>query len=595
MNAMKSVCFLLSLCVATSAAGSMPYDISDTPDSTGVPANAQKLPCTLFIRQTDYTDGTDGSDWECKVSAKDAQNAGASATANSAMVEIDGIDLVLAAKPDLQSGVTTLFAEGATLSDRTLTITASNTLSFDEISSSSTRRKRRKLSTTTGNLEVLVVRVTTNDGSLTKDAAGISDDMFGTGTDLVNFKSQTEACSNNAVTITPGTGSGIGCISDAGYAAGTTTTGETADCNWFENQMEGSARDECSSAVYGDLVDVNGSGRTARQACCVCNGGTPQSYNNDAMMTDGVIDISVNVNANGLNRFDLEDLVHNELEDLFYVTDLGDRFDNVLMCVPEGTFRASDNSVGWIAYAYVGGLLSVYNGDDQCNDPSTHLHEVGHNWGLEHASDNNDCIDDVLGNGYCNIEYGDMTGVMGYSRGQYDEAIFGNKYCFNGAHSWQLGWYTAYDHEIADPLTTAYVGKLAGVGKLPNVGTDESVVLKLAYSIQDYYVMYNHAIGANEGTVEGPNTVTVTSKETVAQSKTFLLAELQAGDWFTAQSSTAVPLFTIYVTAIDDSATGSADIEVFPGAFADRPDVTTGTPGSNGDPHCKYYYFHCFE
>ena len=53
------------------------------------------------------------------------------------------------------------------------------------------------------------------------------------------------------------------------------------------------------------------------------------------------------------------------------------------MCVPEGTFRPADGSVGWIAYAYIGGWLSVYNGDDQCNDPSTHLHEVGHNWGLE--------------------------------------------------------------------------------------------------------------------------------------------------------------------------------------------------------------------
>jgi hypothetical protein len=325
------------------------------------------------MRETDYTDGSDGSDWECKVSAKDAQSAGASSTARTAMVAIDGINLVLTVKPDIKSGVTTLFAEGATLSDRTLTITASSTLSFGEIASSSARRK---LSANTGPLEVLVVRVTTNDGSLTKDAAGISDDMFGTGTDLVNFKSQTEACSNNAVTISPGTGSGTGCADTTSYSAGTTTTGDAADCDWFENQMEiNNGRDECSSAFYGDYIDANGSGQTARQACCICNGGAPQSYNNDAMIADGVIDITVNVNANGLNRFDLEDLVENQLEDLFYVNDLGTRFDNVLMCVPQGTFRPSDSSTGWIAYAYVGGWLSVYNGDDQCNDPSTHLHE----------------------------------------------------------------------------------------------------------------------------------------------------------------------------------------------------------------------------
>ncbi|KAL3932014.1 MAG: hypothetical protein SGBAC_011048 [Bacillariaceae sp.] len=595
MNVLKSVLLFLALFVATSAAEGMPYDISETPDSTGVASNAQKLPCTLFIRETDYTDGTDGSDWECKVSAKDAMSAGAPSTATSAMVDIVGIEIVLQANDAIQSGVTTLFAEGALLADRTLTIVDTNTLTFGEVASGASRRK---LSANIGPLNVLVVRVTTNDGSLTKDAAGISDDLFGTGTDLVNFKSQAEACSNNAVTITPGTGFGTGCDSDAGYSAGTTTTGEAADCDWYENQMEQSNnRDECSSAVYGDFVDVNGSGKDARAACCVCGGGTPQVYDNSAIMSNGVIDISVNVNANGLNRFDLEDLVENQLEDLFHVTDMSTKFDNVLMCVPEGTFRPSDNSVGWIAYAYVGGWLSVYNGDDQCNDPSTHLHEVGHNWGLQHASDENDCIEDRLGNGYCNIEYGDMTGVMGYSRGRLDDEIFGNKYCFGGAHSWQLGWYTEYDEEI-DPLTTAYTGKLAGVGKLPNLDADEKIVLKLAFSIQDYYVMYNHAIGANEGTVEGVNTVTITSKEANSQAKTFLLAELESGGWFTAQTSANVPLFTVYVTSIDDSDDGSAQIEVFPGGFEDRPAMNTSTtPGSNGDPHFKtwkneHYEYH---
>lgn len=278
------------------------------------------------------------------------------------------MNLVLAANPNVQSGHTTLLAAGALLASHTMTVIASNDLYFGESASSSARRGRR-LSASSGNLDVLAVRVTTNDGALTRTAAQISDKVFGTDGDVVNFKSSTEDCSADAATINPasGTGSSPTCV-DGGafYAAGTDGSGALADCTWF-----GLYSNVC--ADYGTWADITGRSGTANSECCTCGGGTySHSY---APVVDGVIDLYLNTNAVGLDRFYLEDLAENYLEGIFSVSDLGTIFDNIMIFVPEGTFRDSDSSTAWIAYAYVGGFISVYNGDDQVAAANTHLHE----------------------------------------------------------------------------------------------------------------------------------------------------------------------------------------------------------------------------
>jgi len=111
----------------------------------------------------------------------------------------------------------------------------------------------------------------------------------------------------------------------------------------------------------------------------------------------------------------------------------------------------------------------------------------------------------------------------------------GPKMCFNGAQSWQLGWYRSKSVTL-DPLQQPWDGQLVGVSDYANSSnTGYKVILQLDARRQNiaYYVMFNRKNGVNEGTNEGANEVLLTSQ--VKQSgnldkKTTLLAKLDAGD-----------------------------------------------------------------
>ena len=59
-----------------------------------------------------------------------------------------------------------------------------------------------------------------------------------------------------------------------------------------------------------------------------------------------------------------------------------------------------------------------------------HKTQVGHNWNLAHASQQDEVCEDV-DDEEC-MEYGDQSGQMGYGAWE-NEQIEGLKFCFNGA------------------------------------------------------------------------------------------------------------------------------------------------------------------
>ena len=61
--------------------------------------------------------------------------------------------------------------------------------------------RRRKLATVVGVKEMLAVRIVAPDASTTSSESEIGDSWFGTNGDVVNFKSQYEACSYGKLTI----------------------------------------------------------------------------------------------------------------------------------------------------------------------------------------------------------------------------------------------------------------------------------------------------------------------------------------------------------------------------------------------------------
>jgi len=537
--------------------------------SAPVVEGRQNFPCLLQLRETDYADNTDGSDWNCWVFDTDAVSAGAGFGAQFANVEIKGIDLLITATNNsIISGTTTFFSKAAALEDHKLILTQEIFDQDDYELGVHEDSRRRRLASSKGQQRLLVVRVTTKDGQLGISSGDVSNHVFGTHGDKVNFKTNIEECSNNKAIIKPATASGSGCKNLPFTGSTKTRGGNYVDCRWYEHFEPNGGY--CS--WVGKWPDVGGGPHTAQSACCVCGGGQTTQFSNH--IVDGVFDMSVNIDAQNSNRFAIEEAVHNELVSAFHSSTISSIFDLVMICVPHGSYRGKDNSKQWRAYAYVGGYLSVYNGDENCINPAAQGHEVGHNWGLRHSSDLYD---------NWNVEYGDMTGVMGGTYGNRDEEIFGGKYCFNGAHSWQLGWYNDYN-KVVNPLQQNVTVGLAGVAKLPNIGS-ENIVVKVEDTYKNYYVMYNHAVGANAGTIEAINKVTVTSKVVNTDDFTYLEAKLSRGDHHTIPDfQGSGQSITIHVIDLDDSLRGSADVEIYRGTINDSPylaQLQAATPAPN--------------
>mmetsp|Transcript_20276 Transcript_20276/g.49715 ORF Transcript_20276/g.49715 Transcript_20276/m.49715 type:complete len:820 (-) Transcript_20276:44-2503(-) len=197
--------------------------------------------------------------------------------------------------------------------------------------------------------------------------------------------------------------------------------------------------------------------------------------------------------------------------------ELGDQFstaafnlaDFVMYCMPPDVMHPLD-----VAYAFMDGYKSIYN-DAACNQVSTQLHEVGHNLNLAHS-------------GFGGDEYADKSGMMGYSYEQDDLPYM----CFNGAKSWQLGWYQDKAIRLA-PTANSQIettAKLAGVADYGTTAHDVVIKIEQEFSEWAYFVAYNAGKGINEGTQYGKDRVLVTMKDTSDEANvSTLVAKLRLG------------------------------------------------------------------
>jgi len=123
------------------------------------------------------------------------------------LVDIQGLpnELKLSKLDGRASGHVTLNIEGATISNGVLTVPRSARVETTDIGHFSNGRDlsdRRSLQTI-GTKKVFVIRAIAPDASTTKNMNEISDKVFGTGTDIVNLKSQFAACSYNKLLFEP--------------------------------------------------------------------------------------------------------------------------------------------------------------------------------------------------------------------------------------------------------------------------------------------------------------------------------------------------------------------------------------------------------
>ena len=193
--------------------------------------------------------------------------------------------------------------------------------------------------------------------------------------------------------------------------------------------------------------------------------------------------------------------------------------------------------------------LTVYNNlynNDWCRYPSGQVHEIGHNLGLNHASEGTD-------------EYGDQTGFMGYSYGS-----FTTKMCYNNAKSWQLGWYGLKNETLDFSKRGGFNGTLVGVNDYQNAAaTGKYVVVKIVGGTAgDFFVGFNRQTGINSNTQEAFNQVTV--QRQVGKGKSSLLAKLSAGGQLNVTNFQNTKSLIITVTTINVSQTPSfADVMIY--------------------------------
>ena len=247
-------------------------------------------------------------------------------------------------------------------------------------------------------------------------------------------------------------------------------------------------------------------------------------------ITNGVGEVELNMNIKGVDSgiVESEMLLAAQRKYGIYNRKRKGELDLIMLCLPEGT------SGIWWAYAYPNHWISAYN-DNICLSLSAQMHEVGHNLGLAHSGED--------------LTYDDMSGYMGYSVADQD----GPFKCFNGAKSWQLGWYSDGHESISSMPVNGkreYEGRLIGAAEYKKLElSSDRVIVQINGHQSDYYVSFNAQKGINSGTDEGGDEVLVHSRP-IGQDyrESMLVAKLSAGQQYTLSGASD---FIVRVDAID--------------------------------------------
>jgi len=201
---------------------------------------------------------------------------------------------------------------------------------------------------------------------------------------------------------------------------------------------------------------------------------------------------------------------------------------------------------GAAAHATLGGRHSAFNNDEILN-PFVVGHELGHNLGLHHSSDQKNF-------GETGKEYGDHTCLMGNGYGSDDirKDFDENTHCFNNAKNWQLGWYANRRVEYSHSIGSIQTFDLVGLGDYALSDETQAVVLKVG----NYYIGFNRISGVSSDVQEYQDLVTIQTVD-VRSGISNLVAHITASDF--RQLNGALVL-AIYVESIEIKPVGQASV-----------------------------------
>jgi hypothetical protein len=112
------------------------------------------------------------------------------------------------------------------------------------------------------------------------------------------------------------------------------------------------------------------------------------------------------------------------------------------------------------------------------------------------------------------------------------------KMCWNGAKSWQIGWYNDKKIMINPKLAgfSTWSGRLIGIANYDSTGTEPVVVKIETGTGADQFIAFNRATGVNSQNDEADNEVTiveVTGNNGEGYAQSFLKAHLVQGETYT--------------------------------------------------------------
>lgn len=174
--------------------------------------------------------------------------------------------------------------------------------------------------------------------------------------------------------------------------------------------------------------------------------------------------------------------------------------------------------------------------------------------------------------------------MMGYSYSLDDGPIS----CFNGAKSYQSGWYGIATKVVTPTANenTCFNGALYGVADFELGNGSKTVVVKIndeRNGEQDFFVAFNRRVGINSGSSEGGDQVLITTAggEGNSYSNSLLLAKLSAGERYTISSFGGTSNdVVVRVDSIDTGSTpGSARVSIeYDGSPCDETFSPTASP-----------------
>ncbi len=197
----------------------------------------------------------------------------------------------------------------------------------------------------------------------------------------------------------------------------------------------------------------------------------------------GVIEVPVDMNANGALSITIRDSAIAYVSTTYGVSSLTQLADHVMFCIPPGTgsWDASSPVVSW----------RIVMNDQWCGFISGFMHEMGHNLGLMHSNKNN-------------VEYMDSTSYMsaGYATPYYPLKSF------NGANNAQFGWYS--DRQVTVDPSQGQMITLASFVDYSKSNKNDPVLIQIG---TDVFLQYNEAKDFNAQAQQDINQVTIVQQQ----------------------------------------------------------------------------------